>query len=120
MVLLWGPWPGSMFTRTARWIGGAPGRLSSSCRRKATDMNDRGSEAMTIDAALRSDGAAVARQAAPEKTPPAAGPAPADARHTTRKRKLLLGGLGAVALAAALWFGIPMVRLALDTVSTDD
>jgi len=37
-----------------------------------------------------------------------------------RKRKLLIAGLAAVVLAAALWVGIPMVRLALTTVSTDD
>jgi membrane fusion protein (multidrug efflux system) len=43
-----------------------------------------------------------------------------EVRHATRKRKALLGGLSAVVLAAALWFGIPMVRLALNTESTDD
>jgi membrane fusion protein (multidrug efflux system) len=78
------------------------------------------SETKTVDAAPRGDGGAVARQTAPEKTPPASGPAPADVPHATRKRKALLGGLAAAVLAAALWFGIPMVRLALDTVSTDD
>ena len=33
---------------------------------------------------------------------------------------MLLGGLGVLVLAAALWFGIPWIRLTLNTVSTDD
>src|SRR5262245_35233808 len=38
----------------------------------------------------------------------------------TPKRKLLMGVLGILVLAAALWFGIPWIRLTLSTVSTDD
>jgi membrane fusion protein (multidrug efflux system) len=33
---------------------------------------------------------------------------------------VLIGGLGVLVLAAALWFGIPWIRLTLNTVSTDD
>ena len=33
---------------------------------------------------------------------------------------MLLGAAGVVILAAALWFGVPWVQMALDTVSTDD
>ena len=83
-------------------------------------MTDHSGETITVDAAPRGDHGAVARQAAPEKPPPASGPAPAAAGHATRKRKLLLGGLGAAVLAAALWFGVPTVRLALTTETTDD
>ena len=36
------------------------------------------------------------------------------------RRRLLLGAAGLLVLAAALWFGIPWVRLTLNTVSTDD
>jgi membrane fusion protein (multidrug efflux system) len=36
------------------------------------------------------------------------------------RRKMLLGALGALILAGALWFGIPWVQTALNTVSTDD
>src|SRR6202051_711810 len=36
------------------------------------------------------------------------------------RRKMLLGAAGVVILAAALWFGIPSVQTALNTVSTDD
>ena len=37
-----------------------------------------------------------------------------------RRRGLVVGTLGVLALAAALWFGIPWIRFALSTVSTDD
>lgn len=36
------------------------------------------------------------------------------------KRRLAIGGLGVLVLAAALIFGVPWIRLTLDTVSTDD
>jgi membrane fusion protein (multidrug efflux system) len=83
-------------------------------------MTDHGSEANTLAAAARGDRGAVARDTAPEERGPASGPASADLHKSTRKRKALVGGLGAVALAAALWFGIPTVRLALTSESTDD
>src|SRR5215470_11817917 len=35
-------------------------------------------------------------------------------------RRVLIGGLGVLVLAAALWFGIPWILLTLNTVSTDD
>lgn len=44
---------------------------------------------------------------------------PRDHRHTWGRR-LLFAALGILSLAAALWFGIPWIRLALTTVSTDD
>ncbi len=37
-----------------------------------------------------------------------------------RRRRLALGTVGVLALAAALWFGVPWVRFTLGTVSTDD
>src|SRR6516164_2831102 len=36
------------------------------------------------------------------------------------KRRLVIGALGVLALAAALIFGVPWIRLTLSTVSTDD
>ena len=48
-----------------------------------------------------------------------AGSKPASNEPITRQRKLLIGGLGAAVIAAAV-FGIPWIRLALSTVSTDD
>jgi membrane fusion protein, multidrug efflux system len=44
---------------------------------------------------------------------------PAQPWHTKRRR-LLIGTLGVLVLAVAFWFGIPWVRFALSTVSTDD
>jgi membrane fusion protein (multidrug efflux system) len=41
-------------------------------------------------------------------------------RQSTRRRLLLMGALGALILAAAGVFGVPWVRLMLNTVSTDD
>src|SRR5271163_4683188 len=41
-------------------------------------------------------------------------------KKATGRRKMLLGAAGLVILAAALWFGVPSVQTALNTVSTDD
>src|SRR5271170_7827265 len=50
----------------------------------------------------------------------AAKAAPSRGHDFLRRRGLVLGTLGVLALAAALWFGVPWVRFALSTVSTDD
>jgi membrane fusion protein (multidrug efflux system) len=57
------------------------------------------------------------------KSPPTdvgSGPTAPKSHGAARKRKLLMGALGILVLAAALWFGIPWIRLTLTTVSTDD
>ena len=41
-------------------------------------------------------------------------------RRASRRRRLLIGALGALALAALGIFGIPWIRASLNTVSTDD
>jgi membrane fusion protein, multidrug efflux system len=46
--------------------------------------------------------------------------APSRGHDFFRWRRLVVGTLGVLALAAALWFGIPWIRFALSTVSTDD
>jgi membrane fusion protein, multidrug efflux system len=54
---------------------------------------------------------------------PDGGPAPsvaAPAAGSSPRKKAILAGLGVVALAAIGYFGIPLVLLALNTVSTDD
>jgi membrane fusion protein (multidrug efflux system) len=48
------------------------------------------------------------------------GPAPKEVHHASRTRKVLIGGLGFLALAAALWFGVPWIEFTLNTTSTDD
>jgi membrane fusion protein, multidrug efflux system len=50
----------------------------------------------------------------------AAKAAPSGGLGLLRRRRLLAGTVGALALAVALWFGIPWTRFALSTVSTDD
>jgi len=86
-----------------------------------TDMTEQSSESNPTDAPPTGEGGdSVARDAASEQTGPAPGPAPAEVHRATPKRRVLLAALGVLALAAALWFGIPWVRLTLDTVSTDD
>jgi len=47
-------------------------------------------------------------------------PAPPAREWARRHRRWLLLTLGVAVLAAALWFGIPWIRLTLNTVSTDD
>ena len=44
----------------------------------------------------------------------------ASGRQSTPRRRLLIGVLGALILVAACAFGIPWIRLALNTVTTDD
>jgi membrane fusion protein (multidrug efflux system) len=56
----------------------------------------------------------------PEQHPSAGAVLPAERQKPTRRRKLLLGAAGALALAAALWFGVPWIQTTLNTVSTDD
>jgi membrane fusion protein (multidrug efflux system) len=52
--------------------------------------------------------------------PPGAAASSPDKPKTTGRRKMVLGALGVLALAGALWFGIPWVQTTLNTVSTDD
>ena len=54
------------------------------------------------------------------KNPPSATTVSPDKQKSSRRRKMLLGALGVLILAGALWFGIPWVQTALNTVSTDD
>src|SRR5271169_85993 len=64
-----------------------------------------------------------ARNADPAPTPqkpPGAGTIPPEKQKATGRRKMLLGALGVLILAGALWFGIPWVQTTLNTVSTDD
>jgi membrane fusion protein, multidrug efflux system len=56
---------------------------------------------------------------ADRSTPPDAGH-PSVAAGSSQRKKAILAGLGLVALAAACYYGIPMLILAFTTVSTDD
>jgi membrane fusion protein (multidrug efflux system) len=86
-----------------------------------TDMIERSSDSNPTDAPPTGDkGGSVARNAPSEQTHPRAAPAAAQSRPGGRKRRLLIGGLSILILAAALWFGIPWIHTTLTTVSTDD
>ena len=64
-----------------------------------------------------------ARKADAAPTPPkpaTEGAALPEKQKPTGRRRMLLAAAGVVILAAALWFGVPWVQTALNTVSTDD
>jgi membrane fusion protein (multidrug efflux system) len=85
-----------------------------------TEMTEHKSESRSIDApATGKAGAAVDHDAKSAQTDPASKSVTPGAQRSKRRR-LLLGVLGVLVLAAALWFGIPWIRLTLTTVSTDD
>jgi membrane fusion protein, multidrug efflux system len=84
-------------------------------------MTEHKSESHSIEApATGKTGAALDRDAKSPQTDPASKPVTPGAQRSTRRRRLLLGVLGVLVLAAALWFGIPYVVLTFSTVSTDD
>src|SRR5262249_51289836 len=78
-------------------------------------------QSSSVDApATGKAGAALDRDAKSPQTDPASKPATPAAQRSTRRRRLLLGALGVLVLAVALWFGIPYIVLTFSTVSTDD
>jgi membrane fusion protein (multidrug efflux system) len=58
--------------------------------------------------------------APPPQNPPDVAAVPPEKPKANLQRKMLLGALGVLVLAGALWFGIPWVQTSLNTVSTDD
>jgi membrane fusion protein, multidrug efflux system len=83
-----------------------------------TDTIEHDSGAASIEApATGSTDAKADRDATPPQTDP--GSKPASNQRITWRRKLLIGVVGAVVIAAAV-FGIPWIRFVLSTVSTDD
>ena len=85
-----------------------------------TETMEGKSDAASIEApATGSTDAAVDRDATPPGTDPGSKPAATAERRPTRRQMLLIGMLGAVVVAAAV-FGIPWIRFVLSTVSTDD
>ena len=75
-------------------------------------------EAIRNDARLRGEkDTGVARATKSEVTD---SPSKADPPPNHRKRRLVIGALGALVLTATLMFGVPWIRLTLNTVSTDD
>jgi membrane fusion protein, multidrug efflux system len=65
--------------------------------------------------------APAARESVPAEQAAQLSPSPTpDQRRPLRRRRLLIGALAALILAAAAVFGIPWIELTLNTVSTDD
>jgi membrane fusion protein (multidrug efflux system) len=74
----------------------------------------------TAKLVLANDKNVSANEGAKSKEFAAVKPAPSGAHQSVQRRKLMMGTVAALALAAALWFGVPWIRFALSTVSTDD
>ena len=77
------------------------------------DVN-REKEAGRIEARSPGEGVSIEEETKSAQTIP-----PPD-RQSRRRRGLLIGALGALILVVACVFGIPWIRFALATVSTDD
>jgi membrane fusion protein, multidrug efflux system len=89
--------------------------------RMPTDMNERISDVKpTVAPSTDEIGGPTVSAGEKAQTDPGTAPAPLQGHMAMGKRKLLIGVLGVVVLAATLWFGIPWLRLTLNTVSTDD
>src|ERR1700740_1941939 len=88
-----------------------------------TEMIEHDSQSSAIGAsAIAKAGAAVdldGKLPQTEQTDLAPEPLPPANHRFTRRRKLLLGVLGVVVIAAAV-YGVPWIRFVLTTVSTDD
>jgi membrane fusion protein (multidrug efflux system) len=83
-----------------------------------TEMTEHGSESSSVAAPAIAK-AGVDRDGKLGHADPVSTPAPPAKQRFTRRRKLLIGVLGAVVIATAV-YGIPRIRFALSTISTDD
>jgi membrane fusion protein (multidrug efflux system) len=87
----------------------------------STEMTEPRRESSSIDApATNKADAEVDRDGKSPQADLAAKPVSPEEQRSRRRRRLLMGVLGALVLAVASVFGIPRIRLALSTVSTDD
>jgi hypothetical protein len=71
-------------------------------------------EADRIEARAPGEGASIEEATKSSQTIPPPNP------QSKRRRRLLMGVLGALILVVVCVFGIPWIRFALNTVSTDD
>src|SRR5712671_1129670 len=78
------------------------------------EITQQQEEAGRIETRSPRDGVSMEHGAEPAQTAP-----PAD-RQSARRRRLFTGALAAPILIAVGVMGVPWIRLALDTVSTDD
>jgi membrane fusion protein, multidrug efflux system len=85
----------------------------------STETTKHVSKTSPIDTSAKGEAGDATARAKSSQTDTAPQPVPPANQRFTRRRKLLIGALGAVVIAAAL-YGIPWIRFALSTVSTDD
>jgi len=85
-----------------------------------TTDTQHGNESHSSDAPPASSVVSASGDAKSEQTRPASEQVPPKSQKATRRRRLLIGVLGVLVLAAVIAFGVPSIRLALNTVSTDD
>jgi membrane fusion protein, multidrug efflux system len=84
------------------------------------EMSEHRSESSSLDApASAKVGPAADRDGESPPTDSASKAVPSAKQRLTQRQKLLIGVLGAVVIVAAV-YGIPWIRFALSTVSTDD
>ena len=84
------------------------------------EIKEHGSESGSVEAPATSKAGDTADRDGRSPSPdPASKPVPQAEQRFTRRRMLLAGVLGAAVIVAAL-YGIPWIRFALSTVSTDD
>lgn len=86
-----------------------------------TETIEHGSGTASTDAPSKAKaGAAVDHDDKLPQADPASEPGPPVGTNSGGRRKWLMGGLGVLVLVVASVFGIPWIRFALSTVSTDD
>src|SRR5262245_19300495 len=79
-----------------------------------------GSESHATEAPAADSGTSIATDVKSDQAPPGSVPALPKGGKGKRRRKLVIGLLGVVVLAAVIALAVPSIRLALNTVSTDD
>jgi membrane fusion protein, multidrug efflux system len=83
-------------------------------------MTEHRNEPSSINQLSAGEGGVSANSSAKSMQADATKPVPSGRHQSTRRRRLLFAVVGVLALAVALWLGIPWIRLTLNTVSTDD
>src|SRR5215468_1886736 len=84
------------------------------------DTSKPSSGSNSTDTPAAGSDASIAGDARSGQTDPGSGPVPPKGDNAKRRRRVLIGLLGVVVLAAVIALAVPSILLALNTVSTDD